>query len=74
MLKELKEKCEQQLKELGNCYGCPCQDRCAAFRDLRTLLVGYDQAHPQPWALTDHYVERFDELIAKMGGDENAGT
>lgn len=69
MLKELREKCEQQMKEHDSCYGCPHQDRCEAFQVLRMMIVGRDLAHLEPWSLSDHFVEWFDELIEKMGGE-----
>ena len=74
MLKELKEKCEQQLKENDSCYGCPCQEQCAAFRELQATIVGYCRAEMLVCSISDHFVDRFDMLIAKMGGEQNAGT
>lgn len=71
MLKELREKCEQQMNEHYSCYGCPHQDQCAAFQDLRALVVGRGQADLEPWSLSDHFVEYFDELIVKLGGEQN---
>ena len=70
MLKELRENCEQQMDANDSCYACPHQDQCAAFQDLRTMFVGFSQADVEPWQLSDHYVERFDELIAKIGGEQ----
>ena len=71
MLKELREKCMQQMEEHDSCYGCHHQDQCAAFQDLRSLIVERCQADLEPWELSDHFVERFDELIAKLGGEES---
>ena len=69
MLKELKEKCEKQMEEHDSCYGCPHQEQCAAFNDLLNMGRGFVQVDSEPWELSDHFVVRFDELIAKMGGE-----
>lgn len=70
MLKELREKCEQQMKEHDSCYDCPHQDQCASFNDIGNMFIGFTQADIYPWELSDRFVERFDELIAKMGGEQ----
>lgn len=70
MLKELREKCNQQLKEHGSCYDCPHQDQCAAFQELRWSMIGYVNAEIPICQVSDYFVERFDELIEKMCREE----
>lgn len=69
MLKELRKNCELQMDANDSCYGCPHQDQCAAFQDLRSLIVGRVQADFQPWQMSDYFVNSFDELIEKLGGE-----
>jgi len=69
MLKELRENCELQMDVNDSCYDCPRQDQCTAFQDLRSLMFGLVHADTQPWMLSDHFVEWFDKLIEKMGGE-----
>lgn len=71
MLKELREKCEQQMENEDSCYGCPHQDQCEAFNDIGTMFFGYNRADVEPRELSDHFVERFDELIGKLGGEQD---
>lgn len=69
MLKELKEKCVEHMMSRYNCQGCPQMEQCDAFQEIRWTMIGYTNSELQPCHLSDRFVERFDELIAKLGGE-----
>lgn len=69
MLKDLKAKCLEHMMSRCNCQGCPQMEQCDVFQEIRWIIIGYTSAELQPWQLSDHFVVRFDELIAKLGGE-----
>lgn len=70
MLKDLKAKCYEHKRVHDSCDGCHHKEQCAAYQDLSSTTSGLYWANYDPWMLTDDYVERFDELIAKIGGEQ----